>query len=150
MLSWYSLYNKFMSRLGQELRDVFKSGDRTRLDKLRLDTVDPMYLADKRILIGPIPNVMVVDHSRVKMKPGTFSLMQLMAANVDQEYPLSEMVADVYGFRELSSQAEEPLTRCIYNTISAIRDRLGEELGDPKYGAIRTVVGVGYVAVSEL
>lgn len=104
-----------------------------------------LLLADKRIEIIPNALAIQVDNQPVDWAtPRRVQLFAELAKEPDTYVPLPVLTERMYGDMELNNQQ----TIRVY--LSQIRRGLGDALGNPKTGVIRTQQSVGYCAVSSL
>jgi DNA-binding response OmpR family regulator len=114
------------------------------------DLVEPLFLADRRVVIGPLNNHVRADGVNERLQSKRFSLLRLMAVRSDTIITYEDYVTLLYGYIEPTTAIIESFKKSFSQDVGDIRSRLGEELGDREYGAIRSLPGVGYIALSEL
>jgi DNA-binding response OmpR family regulator len=119
-------------------------------NKNRGPHVEPIYLADRRIVLGPRINQITVDYVTTRLRQQQFALVKHLATHSDEAVSYPQIIQELYGYSDLSPGADENLRDSIRENISIIRQQLGEELGDIHTGAIRTVHRVGFIALSSL
>lgn len=113
--------------------------------------VPPIYLADRRLIVGPRVGTITVDYAQHRLSKAPFDLLYHLGEQADEAVSYEQIAKEVYGYGELSEQTVQSLKATIRNQISEIRIALGvEDLGDDKYGAIRNAFSIGYVAVTNL
>lgn len=101
-------------------------------------------IADDRIEVVRPERVVVVDGREIDINTLRFDMLSHLASQADSTVPLPDIYKSVWG-EDLSASSNAAGMQ-----ISLLRKSLGEELGHPSEGAIRTQYGRGYKAVSSL
>jgi DNA-binding response OmpR family regulator len=110
--------------------------------------VEPVAFADRRIAFGPPIGALTVDYTRHHVAPRDFQVGYFLAQNLDNPVNYGTLIEEIWGWHQ--ERPDASLVHAIAHNVSKLRMKMGEELGDPDYGAIRTIEGIGYIAVSEL
>lgn len=106
---------------------------------------ETLRLADDRIVIAPQTLQLEVDGEIAEWAtPQRVRLLSILASTPDAYVPREDLATQIYKVSDPSSHA------CINVHLSNIRIGLGEKLGDPDTGVIRTQRGFGYCAISSL
>ena len=111
------------------------------------NAVETLYLASRRIELGPRIGYMTVDHVRLKVKPSEFQPVHFLAQQVDNDVLYADLIKELWGWRQ--TVPDQRFKFDLQARINEMRRKLPDDLASPRYGAIRTVEG-GYRAVSEL
>jgi hypothetical protein len=119
---------------------------------------ESVYLADKRVQIGPEVGRLVVDHVIHKLHNRTYEFLHVISAQPDELITVERIITDLYGWDPVTAHHRKELLPSIQSHLSVIHRALGEELGDTEWGAIRTVFKennpasgtLGYLAVSSV
>lgn len=119
-----------------------------RENRLHVEKFEPLSFADKRIVLGPRIGQLTLDYAPRKLLPQLFQIGYSLVESVDTPVTYTELIRQVWGWDQ--PDPDPRMTIRLHESIASIRSVLGEELGDAEYGAIRSVYGVGYVALSEL
>jgi DNA-binding response OmpR family regulator len=133
-----------------------KSYERDREKRLNQGRIDTLWLADRRLQIGPEAGRVVIDHIPKKMPTRAFEITSRLASTPDEMVTLGELMSDIYGWQTVTDAFIAGFSETFKARMIIVRRTLGEELGDPQSGAIRTVLSaedrhrIGYIAVSEL
>lgn len=147
--------SKLRSKLGAELGHPKEGAIRTRHNlgycavssltgEVAESTEEPLYLADKRLRVNVKAKSMAYDGVVIdNLTPTQFAILHKLASNVDK------VVAHAAILQALESLSIAELDGLRVH-MSALRQKLGPNLGHPKAGVIRTLPQVGYYAVSSL
>jgi DNA-binding winged helix-turn-helix (wHTH) protein len=109
--------------------------------------VTPYNIADNRITIGPEVGRILIDYRVKKVSLSAFNAAYYLCERADSIVTHKELTHELWGWEDEPSKI---MLGQLKSTIRQVRTTFGEELGDPKYGAIRIVRGTGYSAVTEL
>lgn len=111
------------------------------------DTSTLVSFADERIVVDfEKPAVWVDDCYRPEFTPMQYRLLRYLACNKGEIVNKGNMYRDIWPEKTNSSTQSNILDV----TMGKVRRILGKELGNRNYGAIRTIYGVGFVAVNSL
>lgn len=112
------------------------------------EPVAAIEFADNRVVVGPEIGRLVVDREVLYIPPRIFDMGYVLAENLDRPVSLQQMVARLWGWEQ--REVDVSFRANITSGIAELRARLGDELGDERWGAIRTEYNYGYKAVREL
>lgn len=132
-------------RQEQELAGGETVGSTVLLAPTSVSETSVFTLADGRLEVYTAERIAIADGDSIDMSPKEFDVLALLAKQRDRlvtHEHLSQSVWDDASFHSRS--------RCPTTTMGHLRKRLGGELGDIQNGAIRSRLGLGYVAVSSL
>ncbi|HET7060508.1 MAG TPA: winged helix-turn-helix domain-containing protein [Candidatus Saccharimonadales bacterium] len=103
---------------------------------------NPYRIADGRVVI--YPEIIVADGAELNAPPMEIDITTALARQPDIPMQHADLGREIWGY------ASDRTLVAARVHIHRLRDRLGEELGHPKSGAIVTRNRVGYCAVSSL
>lgn len=102
-------------------------------------------LGDGRVLVSPEEAALIVDGRLVDdIRPLELKIFSELAKRPNRVVGTDMLGLAVWGYTDRSVLDSARVH------ISNLRQRLGEELGDPRTGVLRTRRGIGYYAVSSL
>lgn len=103
------------------------------------------YIADRRVAVDTTNmSVMSDGHLLEDVTPTQFRLLAELAKRPDRVVGYHTLLSAVWGYSDRGTFDSARVH------ISSFRRRLGDELGNPRTGALRTRFGIGYYAVSSL
>lgn len=103
-----------------------------------------LQFASGRVEVSPSRHATYVDGQPVHLTGREFDIVQFLCARLDVTQTRKDIYEAVWG------QSFTRGDRIIDTLIRKIRHKLGPDLEDTYQGAIRTVFGIGYYAVSDL
>jgi DNA-binding response OmpR family regulator len=111
--------------------------------------IDPYKIADGRVRVDDRNHTVYVDDEPVDMPFLGYSLLAYLAhpKRVNVAQSKQQLLTNVWQYPKGKVPASAMTTVRVH--LMRVRQALGPELGDPEYGAIRTVRTVGYYAVSK-
>jgi DNA-binding response OmpR family regulator len=112
--------------------------------------IEPIYLADRRIVLGPEVPFMTADYHRHKLHVHQFQMVHILAQHLDEVVPYTDLVKEMYGWQDIPAEALQRFKDGFYTHLNDVRDLMSPDLADAHDGAIRTIREIGYQAVSSL
>jgi DNA-binding response OmpR family regulator len=113
--------------------------------------VGPFTIADDRVIVDHRNHTVYVDETPADMTTKEYGLLAYLAhpTRVDVVQSRDQILTNVWEYPK-DALYYHSNTSTVRGCMKRVRDILGPELGDPEYGALRTVFKVGYHAVSRL
>lgn len=115
----------------------------------------PITLADERVILTPKNQQLFVDGTPLDIQARTFTMLHCLALVANRVYPWSDLYEDAW-YSDRSAIHNFDQTKRLYTVrrhAKMLRDQIYEvapDLADYERGVVRTIRGVGLMAVKSL
>lgn len=110
--------------------------------------IEPLHFADNRVTLGPDFGLMIVDDHALSISRQPFIIAHTLAQHLDDIVQYPQLIKEVWGW-ELET-VDTRMKTMLQRSMMSLRKSLGEELGCSRWGAIRPINKIGYMALRHL